>query len=1205
MLSIHQSAGRLCDGISRRELLRVGGLSALGLSLPGLLQAGEQPPPGIVPDPTFGRAKSVIYLWLQGGPPQHETFDPKPHAPKEIRGPFKPISTNVAGIQFCELLPRTARIADKLAVVRSLSTGNNIHSASGYHVLTGYKYRGANARAISPVDWPYFGSLVKKLKPSEKLPPLSTVWIPQRMRLNENVMPAGQTAGMLGRQWDPDRFEGDPADPNYEVKGFQQTDVSPIRLNRRQSLLRQVEGRFHEVDRGKAIGVYDKYQAQAFDILTTGKVRNAFDLKRESEKTRDRFGRNTWGQCLLLARRLVEVGVRMVHVNWAREPGDSAVDNPMWDTHALNADRLEDALCPIFDVGFPALIHDLDERGLLDETLVVAIAEFGRTPKINAKAGRDHWGPVFSFAMAGAGIVGGQVHGSSDRIGGHPDRDMVTPGDVTATIFHSLGIYPQGSFHDPERREHRLTEGKPIAQLLGRDVALPELVTPGGNIARVPPFDNSLLLNTGFEADVPLRNVDFGSRPKGWRAAPILPKDSDAFGVALIDGPEFARTGKRHAAIGFGIGSGLSEINVPQKAQAILAQEMRNPRLGRFTLRVNACCAATSKAFYENVFLKNFTCRLVIYRYAELTKDPTKRQDFLSLPFRPAFVPIDGKQPAYKPFVAEKVLDTTKPGQNFPIGKGFGIAVIVEKSSPGTLQLPADGTPHRAFLRIDDVRVDFNSRTINEKVLFLFWFVLCSVAFCGGRASATEKTDGAASRKTPQQTAASLKRVQQSILQQYAGNSRNVPLAEKAKYFEWAIKRYHLAPWGHVHARVVLSDKPNVAPDYYYGDDTVTWHGALLAAMAHKYAVTRDAETLRFIGRLIEGLHFAQVVSGKPGLTARCVLRRDKPLAGAKLRYVAPDGTVYYVRTDPAKGTYNQVIAAYAAVLLHAFRDLPAPTQRLLQQDLQAMVVHLIDNRYKLIDVDGKPTSYGDLRPLFGEHSVPFNAQLAYMMVATATYFPPPDPAAARKIRKAYKYLKTKHHVYYENPLTHLVCPQRVANNPLIKGMNDRNHVVNAAYYGLALELNSARTMKRKPDKELLYELGRTIYWGMEAMQTHRNALCNFMWAGLLADPGVFKVVVPANREYTRKQVAAVTAIGIEQLRRFPIDRFYYPGRKLQTKTPQWVDARKRHDSYLWKSGPYDRWEITGGQSNTHIASIDFLYAYWVMRYYKLDQARR
>ena len=187
----------------------------------------------------------MIFVWLQGGPPQHETFDPKPDAPVEIRGPFRPISTNVAGTHFCELLPRTARIADKLAVIRSLATDSNQHSASGYEVLTGYKYRGPNPRVITPAtDRPYLGSLVKMLKPSEKLPPLSTVWIPDIMRLNENVTPAGQTAGVMGRQWDPDRFVGDPSDPKYKVQGFNLADVPPMRLARRQALLQQIERHF-------------------------------------------------------------------------------------------------------------------------------------------------------------------------------------------------------------------------------------------------------------------------------------------------------------------------------------------------------------------------------------------------------------------------------------------------------------------------------------------------------------------------------------------------------------------------------------------------------------------------------------------------------------------------------------------------------------------------------------------------------------------------------------------------------------------------------------------------------------------------------------------------------------------------------------------------------------------------------------------------
>ena len=198
MLSLQGMPTRLCDRIDRREVLRVGGLSSLGLSLPGLL-ASTAHGSSTTSAPTFGRAKNVIYVWMQGGPPQHETFDPKPEAPSGIRGVFSPIQTNIPGINFCELLPRTARIADKLAIVRSIATDNNQHSGSGYEVLTGYKYRGPNPRRISPEDWPWFGSLVKQLRPSDVLPSLSAVWIPQIMRLNENVTPAGQTSGFFGQ----------------------------------------------------------------------------------------------------------------------------------------------------------------------------------------------------------------------------------------------------------------------------------------------------------------------------------------------------------------------------------------------------------------------------------------------------------------------------------------------------------------------------------------------------------------------------------------------------------------------------------------------------------------------------------------------------------------------------------------------------------------------------------------------------------------------------------------------------------------------------------------------------------------------------------------------------------------------------------------------------------------------------------------------
>ncbi len=717
MFSILDRATRLCDGISRRELLRVGGLSSIGLSLPHLLRAAPSAITDDVDDSTFGRAKNVIYVWLQGGPPQHETFDPKPGAPQEIRGPFQPIQTNVPGIEFCELLPRTARIADKLAVVRSMHTDSDLHDASGYELLTGYKYRGANSRMISPEDWPYFGSIVKLLKPSETLPALSTAWIPDIMRLNENVTPAGQTGGFLGRQWDPDRFVGDPSDPNYHIEGLDSgPTISPLRLQQRVSLLKQVEEHLGGLQRSRLEGIYDQYQGQALDLLTSGRARKAFSLNDEPPEVRDRYGRTKWGQCLLLARRLVEAGVRLVHVNWTREPGDSAVDNPMWDTHAQNADRVEDVLCPMFDVGFTAFINDLDQRGLLAETLVVAIGEFGRTPRINKIAGRDHWGNVFSFLLAGAGIQAGQVYGSSDTNGAYPARDPVTGADLTATIAHLLGIQPSGTFRDSQGRPHFISTGAPIRQLLGSGTATADRVAPGGDIARLPPYNDALLLNTDFTEPVPLRPTNLGSRPKGWRARPLADEGSPAaLCVKLLGTGMLAASDKPHVALGYGIdGDGAGVIRIEPGVQAILAQEMRNPRLGRFRFTVKACGHATSADYYESVFLKNFACRLIIFRFNRSTKDPADRSEFVSTIIKPPF--SNAAAPKLQEFSVETLLDSKKPGENFAIGNGYGVAITLENVAGNALELGESSGPHRAWVRIDSVRLEFANRTVNDKV---------------------------------------------------------------------------------------------------------------------------------------------------------------------------------------------------------------------------------------------------------------------------------------------------------------------------------------------------------------------------------------------------------------------------------------------------------------------------------------------------------
>lgn len=705
MLQIVNKGTRLCDGVTRRQLMQVGSLTLGGLSLPQLLQARDLAQPLPVSDKAFGQAKNVIFLYLAGGPPQHETFDPKPDAPDGIRGPFKPISTNVPGIQFCELLPRTAALADRFAVCRSMATDDNIHSSSGAWVLTGYKYRGPNARTIQPTDWPYLGSVVKQLKPSGKLPALTSVWLPDVMRLNENVTPSGQTAGFLGSQWNPEVFVGDPAEPSYEIESLRKTDITPIQLERRQSLLSQLEDRFRRID--GAVTTYDAYQQQAFDLLTSGQARQAFDVAREPDRIRDRYGRNRWGQCVLLARRLVEAGVRLVHVQWPREPGDNASDNPLWDTHAQNADRVEDVLCPMFDVGYSALLEDLDQRGLLDETLVVAIGEFGRTPKINAKGGRDHWGPVFSFTLAGAGISGGQVYGASDKNGAYPASNKVQPGDLTATLFHLMGIPHQGHFIDAQNRPHRLTGGEPLWTMLGSEPATRQRTPSTGDVARVPDFDPTrYLIQTDFSGDEPLKPITVPSRPKGWRADPLLASSRTSdFGLTVLRDLE-----EPSAAIGFNFEIG-AEQTIKSGARAYLAQEVRSPYPGSYVFRARLRAEASSPDFFEEVFAKHFIGRLVFFQYTAQTKFAHESRELASTAFD--FHLVESGSDNWQTVELSKRFVNPNPGANFSFGAGLGVAVQLVKSSRGELKIAPD---NRAFLRIADVELKFLGKEVNENV---------------------------------------------------------------------------------------------------------------------------------------------------------------------------------------------------------------------------------------------------------------------------------------------------------------------------------------------------------------------------------------------------------------------------------------------------------------------------------------------------------
>ena len=708
MFSIQDQRSK-ANRFDRREWLQVGGLSALGLTLPQLLQAKHSAAAPVGTSSrlsgelgsTFGQAKNVIFLWLQGGPPQHETFDPKPEAPVEIRGPFKPISTNVAGIQISELLPRTSFYADKLAIVRSLVTRDENHDVSGYWLLTGYPYGPGSAREIKPGDWPYFGSIVKMLKPSEKLPALTSVWIPDMMRLNDNVTPAGQTAGFLGKLWEPERFVGDPAAANYDIEGLRLIgDVTRIQIDRRRDILKQMQSGFDASARSGEVAAWDRLTQQAFELLTSGGARAAFDLSQESDKTRDRYGRYTWGQSVLLARRLIEAGVRLVHVNWARDPGDNAVDNPLWDTHALNADRLQDNLCPQFDVTFAALMDDLSDRGLLDETLVVVIGEFGRTPKINANGGRDHWGHVFSFAMAGAGIQGGQVIGASDRNGAYPATTPFTGGDLTATIFHLLGIDPGGVFHDKLKRPHPITKGEPIAAMLTSASAKIELCASEGDVTFVPPFDTRLLFDTEFETSLPLVPPAPPTRDKGWRAFPASTLKSVSGLVVQKD--------HKSLRMGFGLHEAHADTVIDQGASALLAQEIRNARAGQYTLTIQAAGDATTSEVFDSIFLANFTCRLALFRFKDISKDPRAVSELASAEFRPTFGTLES-------FTLDRFLGSTTPGANFAIGSGLGIRIVIEKKTPGQLVLPQNNCPYAA-LRIESVLLSFSPRIRDDSV---------------------------------------------------------------------------------------------------------------------------------------------------------------------------------------------------------------------------------------------------------------------------------------------------------------------------------------------------------------------------------------------------------------------------------------------------------------------------------------------------------
>ena len=465
-------------GLSRREWLRVGGLSCLGLPLVSLLRPstvfGSTLPAvapsasalsGVVALPSFGRAKSCLLIFLTGGPPQHETFDPKPDAPVEIRGPLASISTSVPGMRFGELLPKSARLAHRMSVIRSMTTDNNSHATSGYWMLTGHPHPSKNeSEPVSPDDWPSLAAAVGALKPSRKSP-ISSIVLPEPLRNNPNIPWPGQNGGFMGSAWHPHVFTCEPEKQRIEIEGLDPI-ISELRLNERQTLYQQLDGHFTRSLKSSEVASMDRMQREAFELIRESSLRGALEMDREPVARRDKYGRGKFGQSLLLARRLIESGVRLVQVNWPREPGDTTKGNPLWDTHTANAERCRDVLCPQFDTGFAALLEDLQERGMLDETLVVVMGEFGRSPRINEGGGRDHWGAVFSVALAGAGVPGGQIIGASDRQGGQVQDRPVRPSDLAASMLHLLGIDPLTEFQDSLQRPRAAIDGGTILREL-------------------------------------------------------------------------------------------------------------------------------------------------------------------------------------------------------------------------------------------------------------------------------------------------------------------------------------------------------------------------------------------------------------------------------------------------------------------------------------------------------------------------------------------------------------------------------------------------------------------------------------------------------------------------------------------------------------------------------------------------------------------
>ena len=461
---------------NRRRLLQAAGAGMLGINLPQVLEAVDNNF-GDAPSPT---AKNVIFMHLFGGPSQLETFDMKPDAPSDIRGPFKPIPCSTDGLLVCEHLPNIAQITDKITVVKTMTHDFNDHSGAGHYVQTGHRWHvpiggGFN---VTPQDWPAIGSVAKYFDQRRGLineAPTYAV-LPNALgslQQKGDIARPGETAGWLGGAYAPvvtgvnKNSENDnpfwrtctDEELQFSIKGLSpQAGMTIGRFNSRAQLLNRInehQQTLRELDRTR---VFDKYRARALELVLSDKAREAFDVTKESPKTRDNYGRHLYGQSALVARRLIEAGTRFVTVQY------DCVDGYSWDSHR-NSDDVKKHLLPTFDQAFAALVNDLDDRGMLDDTLIVVMGEMGRTPKANSSWGRNHWSTLFPAVLAGGGIKRGFIYGETDKHAAYATAHPVSPEDMAATIFMALGINPSWQIQDAIGRPHQLTSGKPVLDL--------------------------------------------------------------------------------------------------------------------------------------------------------------------------------------------------------------------------------------------------------------------------------------------------------------------------------------------------------------------------------------------------------------------------------------------------------------------------------------------------------------------------------------------------------------------------------------------------------------------------------------------------------------------------------------------------------------------------------------------------------------------